>query len=120
MSASDVNLTFNALLAKCFRLAAAGSGPAPPPQTNAASAQSALDAPKDPALQLVSLLDLAARRADQLSLISIGQDSLREVSTGALRSLFIPSLKAEAESNVRTSFDARSERKRRLTNSKVS
>ena len=75
------NLSFSQLLERCF-LQAGGSG----------SATSQLKASQDPSLQLLLSLELAARRAAQLSLVNPAEETLREISTGALRSLFIHSL----------------------------
>jgi hypothetical protein len=80
---------------------------------------SQLKASQDPSLQLLLSLELAARRAAQLSLVNPAEETLREISTGALRSLFIHSLRGGAEASVRTGFEAKEERKRRLANSKV-
>ncbi|KDN53430.1 hypothetical protein K437DRAFT_253128 [Tilletiaria anomala UBC 951] len=111
------DLTFNQLLQRCFALAAGDTGAGSFVAASAAGMRSSTA--QDPALPLVSLLELAARRAAQLALVNPAEETLREVSTGALRSLLIHSLRGEAEANVRTAFDARAERRRRLANSKA-
>ncbi len=119
-----VHLNFNQLLERCFLEASGSSSAAPPPAPpgahGSAQQQQHQQQAADPALKQLQHLDLAARRAAQLSLVNPEEEQLREVSTNALRSLFIQSLRGAAEANVRTGFDGHAARKRRLANSRVS
>lgn len=96
-------LSFTPLLAEIFRQAAAPL-PAKDPERAAAS--------------LLVILGLAQLRADRLSLVTPGQDVIRELSTAALRSLFIPSLRAYAEARYPTKLDLE-QRQHRLEASAV-
>lgn len=106
-AAAEQPSSLTALLASIFAQAAS---PPPPPAPHA-------DPSQDPALRLLATIQRASSLADSLSLFS-DNDALEDLSTSTLRVLFLHSVWAEAEGNVRTVGDLQA-RKRRLEASKV-
>ncbi|EPQ30425.1 uncharacterized protein PFL1_01951 [Pseudozyma flocculosa PF-1] len=91
----------------------------PPESTAAASTSTSASSTvtDDPALTTLSLLQRAQQLASSLSVVS-DNDALRDISTSSLRVLFLDSLRAELEIQVRTGRD-HAARKARLRSSLV-
>ncbi|KAN0064820.1 Type 2A phosphatase-associated protein 42 [Thecaphora frezii] len=119
--------SLNGLIATAFSLAANPPPFVPPshqppaPSTSASSAQpppTSHDTTQDPAISALVLVECAHQLAASLSVIS-DNETLRDISTSSIRVLFLDSLKAELQLQVRTGRDFAA-RKQRIRSSLLS
>ncbi|CCF48999.1 hypothetical protein NDA11_007953 [Ustilago hordei] len=100
--------TLNDLISAVFLRASDPPSPPPPqqfdPREPSASTSTMPDPASDPPAQTLSLLSRAQQISDSIGVIS-PNDALRDISTSSLRTLFLPSLRAELEQAVRTGAD---------------
>ncbi|CDR99878.1 hypothetical protein, partial [Sporisorium scitamineum] len=113
--------TLNDLIATVF-LRASDPPPPPAPQQfdprapeTSAAASSSTSTVTDPAEATLSLVNRAQQISDSIGVVS-SNDTLRDISTSSLRTLFLPSLQAELHSAIRTGTD-HTARKQRLRSS---
>ena len=100
--------TLNDLISAVFLRASDPPSPPPPqqfdPREPSASTSTIPDPASDPPVQTLSLLSRAQQISDSIGVIS-PNDALQDISTSSLRTLFLPSLRAELEQAVRTGAD---------------
>lgn len=90
-----------------------------PPVSSASGSAAPPPAEPDAALSLIALIAEAQKLAASLSLIS-SNDELRDVQTGTLRALLLPSALGEALNRVRTPPQQLQKRRENLERSRVS
>lgn len=103
--------TLNDLIATVFMRASEPPSPPPPrqfdrraPESSTSSSSFSTATSPDPAEQTLSLLARAQQLSDSIGVVSLN-DTLRDISTSSLRTLFLSSLQAHLHSAVRTGTD---------------